>query len=484
MKKFIKIAAVVTVVCMLGTLLAGCGNEFNEHGRLRVFFQDQRGTDTQLVSDTLDKMVQEKIGVSVEIVQFGPTEFSTKLPMMLASDEQMDIGWDSGATFVTRARQGAYYDISEILPKYAPDLYNLYPDTKFWEGVTIDGGLYGVPTLKEMGEQWAVYTDEESMNDAIAAGFEYDIDRVYELKELEPVLKAQMDNGRRGYCAGTSIQTENLFKNYYFDTVVDNFVINKKDGKTIQHLYFTPEYEEYVKLMKEWYNKGYIAEDVHLGSGAWYGRGAGMAFVGYAPGNEDIQTYYAKETRIPIMVSPVEITNTSVRGSIFAVYAKTINAKDDLLFMQLWNTDPEVKNLITYGIEGKHYTLNEEGKVVQDENYLSMYLNQNWATGNNLISYLLATEKDDKYEKFEKWNTQADFSVCFGFTPDTSEVEGYILSVNSICNTYAGLLGSGYPEIDDPEYGLAAIQKKLKDAHVDQVIENLQIQFDAWLESK
>lgn len=65
MKKFIKIAAVVTVVCMLGTLLAGCGNEFNEHGRLRVFFQDQRGTDTQLVSDTLDKMVQEKIGVSV-----------------------------------------------------------------------------------------------------------------------------------------------------------------------------------------------------------------------------------------------------------------------------------------------------------------------------------------------------------------------------------------------------------------------------------
>ena len=47
-----------------------------------------------------------------------------------------------------------------------------------------------------------------------------------------------------------------------------------------------------------------------------------------------------------------------------AVNANTKHPVECIKFLNLLNTDPEIRNLFNYGIEGVHYTLDEQGQVV------------------------------------------------------------------------------------------------------------------------
>ena len=169
-------------------------------------------------------------------------------------------------------------------------------------------------------------------------------------------------------------------------------------------------------------------------------------------------------------------TNTSSRGSIFCVYAKSENPETALRFIEAWNTTPEIKNLLCYGVEGRHYTL-EDGKVKQVDGISDIYSSQNWTTGNMFISYLLIGEPDDKYEQYLKFNEQAVASLCLGFTPDLTEVNDKYASCKAAFKEYGILLSMGC--VDPDEY-LKSFRDALTAAGVEDVVKEIQAQYTAW----
>ncbi len=494
--RFLSLASISLSAMLLfsacGTNKNSAGDNSNESKSIRVFFGDTVGTDNAEVSKAVSELSQEKIGVEVEMVFFGAGEYDTKMPKLMATNEKMDIGFDSGDNFVSRARDGAYYDISSDLDAY-PALKELLPD-EFLGGVTIDGGIYGIPTLKEMAETWALYVSENTLTRSNISA-----ESIKELSDVEPILAALKADGKLGVKMDTNGTLVPLAELAKFDVISGAFVISndssiKTKQKKVVNYYETEEFEQFVRLMRSWYEKGYISSDViENGSETWDNTvkvdpsKRGMYRISYAPLNEIGQSQGANETMIPLKLTPATISNNSTRGSVYCIYQKSENKQSSLKFLELWNTDKEMNTLIKFGIEGKHYTkIKEDGveKVKRVDDYASLYLNQNWRSQNVLISPLEEGEPADKYEEYDKFNKSARKSCVLGFTPDFSNLEAEISACNAVVSTKANTLATGAVDPDDPEFGIEAIRKEMKRAGSDKVVTEIQKQYLNWLNEK
>lgn len=485
MNKFVKGLSAALAVSMIVTGFTACKNETKEvketantgsSDTLKVFFRWKNRPDCQLVAQELSKITRERIGVDVEF-NFGYN--SDKVSLMLASNEPMDIGMEAYATIIDRARKNAYVDITDKVRNEYTDLYNAIPED-LWEGSKIDGRNYAVPTYKEFAEQWTVLVDKK-----VLAENNIDHTTMHELKDVEPILEAlKKDPERAGFeILSTSTTHMNLVLKNKYDIVVEDFVIKRDEGEKIVHFMETPEYKEYVYMMRDWYNKGYIAKDITTRTDytAYHNAGkAGMTYLSYHPYAEITVGFANNADYQTIHVSPITKSNTSMMATPFGIYSKSKNVDKCLEFLQLWNTEPQVKNMITYGIEGKHYDL-VNGKVRRKEGALDLYKNDNSATGNMMISYLLEEEPDDKYEQFDIFNKSAIEACNLGFAPNTESIMSKIAACGNVVSEYNPLLCCGAV---DPDQYLENMLQGLKGAGVEKVKEELQKQYDEWKKNK
>jgi putative aldouronate transport system substrate-binding protein len=145
-------------------------------------------------------------------------------------------------------------------------------------------------------------------------------------------------------------------------------------------------------------------------------------------------------------------------------------------FLNLFNTDKYLYNLITQGIEGRHYT-----KI--DANYIkpvpnsSYQPNADWMYGNQFLAYLKEGQNLSDWEDTKKINAGAKPSPALGFSFDTTSVAVEMASVNSVISEYIPSLGSGAV---DPDRVLPEFLERLRNAGSRRIINELQRQLDAW----
>lgn len=445
MKK--RIISVVAAICVVTAAFAGCGKKeassVKTSDTVKIFTELKNRPDCALVSQELSKLTKEKIGVEVEVM-FGFDQ--SKIDLMLASNEQMDVGFDKYVTFVDRARANAYVDITDMVKDKAPALYSVMPE-KYWEAAKIDGKLFAVPTYKDMVEQWTLLADSDVIEEN-----NIDISKIDTLKDAEVILEAlKKDSARAGYeiLPVNTVHMNMVLKEKY-DVVYGEFVIDRENPDKILHFMQTPDYKEYVYMMRDWYKKGYIAKDIATLTdyNSYHDSGnVGLVYTQYQPYSEISSAIVYNTPVLPIHITPAILSNYSVLGSVCGIYSKSKNVDSALKFIELLNTDSEVKNLYTYGIEGKHYDL-VDGKVKIRDGAYDLYKMHNAGSGNNMISYLLANDPDDKYEKFVEFNESGILSPALGFIPDTSAVNSKIGACANVLSEYNPLLCCGAVEPD------------------------------------
>ena len=95
--------------------------------------------------------------------------------------------------------------------------------------------------------------------------------------------------------------------------------------------------------------------------------------------------------------------------------------------------DGYVRNMLQYGIEGEHYTLNEDGQaVVLKDTYAGIAYTQ----GNY---FLLNTREDqplDLWEQYKKFNDAAIPSKALYFDADTSQISAEIEAVRKVSEKF------------------------------------------------
>jgi len=101
--------------------------------------------------------------------------------------------------------------------------------------------------------------------------------------------------------------------------------------------------------------------------------------------------------------------------------------------------------------------------------------------GNNLLLYLLETEPEDKWEFFNKFNSEAVESPLSGFWPDFTPIEAELAVISNLIEEYEAYLWNG---VLDPEVYLPEYIRKIEEAGAEKVIAELQRQVDDWLKTR
>lgn len=147
------------------------------------------------------------------------------------------------------------------------------------------------------------------------------------------------------------------------------------------------------------------------------------------------------------------------------------------------NQNPELYNLLNFGIEGKHWVWKDkankviglpEGQTMETVGWLP---NTYWQFGDRRPLYLTDPTDIGVFDRIDKALAEADISPVMGFTFDRKPVENEIAQVNTIAKEYERL---NRGMVDDIDATLTEYKAKLKEAGIDKIIAEMQRQIDEW----
>jgi len=245
----------------------------------------------------------------------------------------------------------------------------------------------------------------------------------------------------------------------------------------------TAEYKQYLKKVREWYQKGYVRSDVMNVTDNEADLRAGKFAVGtegtIKPGMEmERKAKYGYDCVIIPLSQPM-LTTGSIVATLNAISSTSQNPEKAMQFLELVNTDKELYNLLSFGIEGKHYEKVSDTHIKVMEN--TKYSASNWMLGSPFNSYLLEGQADDTWEATKKMNEEAKPSPLLGFSFDMDPVKSKIAQIDSVVSEMAKALETGAV---DPDQYLPQFIEKMKLAGADEVRAEIQKQINEWKTTK
>ena len=103
-----------------------------------------------------------------------------------------------------------------------------------------------------------------------------------------------------------------------------------------------------------------------------------------------------------------------------------------------------------------------------------------WTVGNTKLQYVLTSEDPAKNEMLQSYADDAVATASLGFRFVKDNVADQIAAVDAVVSEMANPLMCGQVDPDDPSLGIEALKTALTDAGMDEVIAEVQTQYDAW----
>lgn len=446
---------------------------------LKWIFPAKRQADQDEVWKEFNRRLKEKANINVDI-EIVEASYDEKAKMLLATGEDYDICFTSSWSndYMSAVNKGAYTAIDEYIDKNS-DLYKSMPEY-VWDSIKVDGKIYGVPSYQLMTYQNALQMPQE-VNKQCGFNLE-DNGEVVTLDTVEKLIKTAYEKKPTLY-GDMKLYATCPFKallNYEPIASIPNIVIDKNsEDCKIEIDVETDEYKERLKTNREHYNKGYIRSDALSAKGTSGKFSDAISFSTYKPGyQQELRNGYNMDVLIRPLSEPY-VEMGCGQKSVMSVLRTSKHPKEAVEFLTLMHTDKELYNLFIYGIEGKHYTKNEDGTVTinADAGYKQ---SSQWMFGNQFNAYYTDGQDTTAWKKTDENNKSAKVSPLIGFSPDISSIQTEIAQCQSLNSTYEYIL-TGAVEYDDlyKEY-----LGKLKAAGVYKIRDEIQNQVNEWLKSK
>ena len=235
-----------------------------------------------------------------------------------------------------------------------------------------------------------------------------------------------------------------------------------------------------LQTLRKYYQAGYINAD----SATAEDDKSVKRFVTKADGQPYAENLWSKDLGYPVVASSIMdgmVTNDSTTGSMIAISNNSKNKEKAVEFLNLLNTDPYLRNLLNYGVEGIHYTKTGDTTIALDQEKSKGYSVPYFANGNLFITYTTENEPVNKWEEFKAFNAEAVNSPILGFKFNTLPVSNELAAINNVMEEFKSIIFSGSVDVD--EY-LTKLNDKLKAQNIDKVIQEAQKQLDAWKANK
>jgi len=448
--------------------------------------------------DKLNSILLEKLNCTITYEYAEGYDTQGNYELALASGQPYDLMCAStGYNYFSAANRGAYMDLTELMPVYAPELYELISEER-WEQAKVNGKIYGIPNL-QMQYQSNAFMYREDLRK------KYGCEPVTDLATMDAYLQAIKENEPQMLATDDQpgfffyMAYEGSEKYQRLDGHNMNFVVDPDNPRKVMLGYETPEYLEYLKMAKDWADKGYWSSSV-LSSQEW---GVNSVINGKAAASfmETFPWYswhpdYVKQQNPDWEIKFLEwcalgeepyVVATPATENMMAIAQNAQNPERALMVLNLIQTDEEVWRLCRYGLEGINYELTADGKVdttkIDPDTERFEYFPLDLIANDNfeLVPVDRWAEYDEQYQVILDKARKTD--PLSGFAPDfTGSIAAQYNAVNQVRTEYAMPLLCGLTDDVDADY--ADLMKRLEAAGIEECRAEIERQVNAFLDEK
>ena len=448
-----------------------------------IYCDTEAPLDWPEVEEALNAYSAEKIGVTCEYKYMNETQIA----LATQTGEYFDIAFtcDWWNDYATNVAAGMFRDITNDLDSVPALKDSIVPLA--WEGVKVNGGIYAIPHMKDIGYEvfWILDSDYFLKQ----KGFEQD--SYISFDGIEKYFEAYKADHPDDYPFKMSKGGITSWKNCVVDWLNMDYLIGleweaqgTENEHTVKSAFEIPAFVNRIKKIHEWYQKGYINPDAAVTESMPRAQ-AGVVQSGQ--GWFGAETVWANVIKKPIYISRYDgafLSTSSIRGSMTAVSSFSKHPQEALKLIELMNTDPWYRETARYGIEGKHYTRNEDGTVTKTElGQNNMKVNA-YGQGHYTLGALEASPFPEVPTDIHQWEktmanyANATLSAAMGFTPDLTPVETQCLAIKSVIEEYMPELQTG---TSDPDVAIPEILGRLNEVGLQDVIAEIQNQLNTFL---
>lgn len=426
----------------------------------------------------------EKIGVTCEY------RFLTSDQMSLAMEtgEPFDIAFTSDwcNDFATNVSRGMFLDLTDELENF-PALSSSVLDMA-WDGAKYKGRIYAIPTMKDIGIEvfWIIDTEYFHNQKGMPKDANIDFDGI------EPYLEMYKADYPEKYPLTLDYEGIMSWESGVVDWISLEYLIGldwdeqgTADGLTVKSALDIPAFSHRLEVIHSWYEKGYINPDAAV-TDLLYRREQGIIQSGM--GYYGCDTLWSELCRRPTYIVRYDgpfMSTSSLRGSMTAISSTTKYPEAALKLVELMDTDAHYRELAGYGIEGVHFTRNDDGTItITDRESMNLW---NICQGHVTLLPIEESGFPEIPADPNMWDVvfdgykDAKMSLAMGFTFDVSPVENECLAIAAIAGEYWRELITG---TSDPAEVLPEMRGRMERAGLSAVLEEAQSQLDAFIDEQ
>lgn len=471
-KKGKKLISTVLAGAALFTMgLSGCGEKTASSGdTYTIDWYIVCGTapsNVEHVEKAADEYLKDKLNVNIKLNYLSWAAYTERINVLNAGGEKYDIAWDSGDGYRLNSAKNAYLPLNDLMDKYAPKTKEIIGED-FLKGSQINGKNYGIPANKDKGSSpgFLYRTDlaeKYNLTEKLENVKKYeDLFPILDvIKEKEPSISPLFQN----HNANTGLLNR-------FDTVAFPVgVFAEGDGKIVNYVE-SDEYKEVCRQSSENLKNGYMKKAIKEDEENFF-----VELMGLRPGKDSelngSRNYKWKQVSLggPTMVSD------DATGSLMCISRTSEQPELVMQFLELFNTDEYLHNLIVFGVENVDYTKNADGTIspIKESGYGNAGMQ--WIFGNTFLDYTVEGEDPEKAKLTEEFNNTVKASPAVGFVVDNEAIKTEVGACQNVMIEFRGRLADG---ADDYESLLNEYISRLKAAGSDKVMEEVNKQYEEW----
>lgn len=440
--------------------------------------------DVGLVEDALNELL---VPASNTILKLNPIDwgaFDEKMKLGFAAGEECDIVFTAPwiNNYLINIANGNLLPLDDLLLEHAPGLWASMPETT-WDAARVDGKIYGVINQQIFVKPFGLYVRRDLAD-------KYGLD-VYALKsydELEPFMKTILKE-EPGVLplGGAGTWTD---EGVGFDPIVGQGVpvVIRFDDKdmTVVNAAASPEFLTSIERARRWFLAGYTPKESVAGDDAENAWKAGKFAIGglagvVKPGGEIENEQRSGQPVYAQSIGPVFLTTAGTTATTNAICSSSKNPEAAMKVLEQLNTNVEIYNILSKGIQGKHWEwADEANKVIKPGPNNDDYKpNTDWEFGNQFLAYYIDAKQAamKAWEATYKLNTESPPSVAMGFNFNAEPVKTELANLSAVSGELLPPLASG---LVDPATALPAYLERLEQAGLQTVIDEAQRQLNEW----
>lgn len=482
-KKFQKLLVFGVTATMLAGALSGC-NTGGKKGSddVIVWYMPKcidNMSDLDLVMTEANKKFEEELGVTVDLRLIDYGNYGEEMNVIITSGEEFDICQSvSYDTMIRQAKAGAFVPLDDLLKQYGQDILSKWTDLEY-ATATVDGKIQVV-------QGQGTYSTAESIvfKKDLVEKYGFDYKNVKTLEDLEPYLK-QIKENEPGMIPMMHDVWGAISQRYY-DESIPGLIFDDEAGRYIK-LYEATDWLNERRIKNDFYKKGYIAKDAvtqkDTQTEAKSGRYAVMNNTGYY--TED-GSKSSSNLGFPCVEAYRGNTVIAAKGGASQAISST--SKKPEKAMQVLNLiwkDPELSNLLGYGVEGVNYVVDEKRSAeIGSRSVIPKSGNEmTWAIWHNCVGPLW-DQWDSPWNRIESLqymqevNRTAKRSPAMGFILDTEPIKTQFAKVTAVKDEAIPVFNTG--SMDDFDAYLEDFKRKMDAAGLNDILEEANKQFEAW----